>query len=299
MSILLLCPYGLDRGLISKAAQLADTVAVLAPETEAKTAFRFGADRVYALPDGFAPADEGAFSRWLSENIPQWGIKTVLAPASVQMRAVMPMVAARLKAGLTADCTHLSMEKGKLIQTRPAFGNSLMADIETVSRFTFATVRENTFPPKKHNKTGKIIGLNPDFSEKVKQIAFEPFCQGMPLTAAKIIVAGGLGIGSKEGFQRLTALAQKLGGALAASRAAVDAGFAPYRCQVGITGATVCPELYIAIGISGAVQHLSGMSGAGKVIAINQDPKAPIFDYADYGIVANWEDAIKQLEELL
>ena len=114
-----------------------------------------------------------------------------------------------------------------------------------------------------------------------------------------MIVAGGLGVGSKEGFEKLNQLAECLGGAVAASRAAVDAGFAPYRCQVGITGATVCPEIYIAVGISGAVQHLSGMSGAGKIIAINHDPKAPIFDYADYGIVAPWEQVLdKLLEEL-
>ena len=113
------------------------------------------------------------------------------------------------------------------------------------------------------------------------------------------MLAGGLGIGSREGFERLQAVALRMGAAPAASRAAVDAGFAPYRCQVGMTGVTVGPKLYIAIGISGAVQHLSGMSGSDTVIAINTDPKAPIFDYADYGIVGDWESVIqKALEEL-
>lgn len=297
--ILVLCPYGLDKGLISKAAELSGKVLALTAEAEAEEAAVYGADRVYTLPEGFAPTDEEAFSQYLAENIPQWGAEIVLAPATVKMRGVMPMVAAKLACGLTADCTGLTVKEGKLMQSRPAFGNALMADIETVSELTFATVRENTFPPKKHNKVGEFIRLYPNFSEKVKQIAFEPFCEGKPLTGAKIIVAGGLGIGSKQGFEKLEALARKLGAALGASRAAVDAGFIPYRCQVGITGATVCPEIYIAVGISGAVQHLSGMSGAGKVIAINQDPKAPIFDYADYGIVAPWEPVLdKLLEEI-
>lgn len=294
MKILVLCPAAPDLGLISKAAELAETVAVLTTADQIPNG-----DVVYTLPSDFKATDEAAFAKFLAEKIESWDYDTILAPATVQMRSVMPMVAARLKAGLTADCTGLAVKDGKLIQSRPAFGNSLMADIETVSKFTLATVRENTFPPKILNKSGEIIPLNPTFFEKVQQLDFEAFCEGKPLTAAKIIVAGGLGIGSKEGFGKLRTLAQKLGGSVAASRAAVDAGFAPYRCQVGITGATVCPDIYIAVGISGAVQHLSGMAGSGRVIAINQDPKAPIFDYADYGIVAPWEDAIdKLLEEL-
>ena len=103
------------------------------------------------------------------------------------------------------------------------------------------------------------------------------------------------GVGSKAGFEKLEALAKKLGGSLGASRTAVEAGLVPYRCQVGMTGITVCPKLYIAVGISGAVQHLAGMSGSGKVVAINSDPKAPIFDYADYGIVGDWEAVVDKL----
>ena len=116
-----------------------------------------------------------------------------------------------------------------------------------------------------------------------------------PLVACIVSVAGGMGVGSKAGFEKLEALAKKLGGSLGASRTAVEAGFVPYRCQVGMTGITVCPKLYIAVGISGAVQHLAGMSGSGKVVAINSDPKAPIFDYADYGIVGDWEAVVDKL----
>ena len=298
--ILVLCPYGLDAGLISKATELTQgKVIALVSEAEMQMASLYGADVIYALPQNFAPVDELAFAKYLSSEIPKWEAKIVLAPATVQMRAVMPMLASLLQAGLTADCTHLSLENGKLIQTRPAFGNSLMADIETVSDYTLATVRTGIYKPQKLEKTPEIHNLTPHLEEKVTLTQALPFQDGVPLTTAKILVAGGLGVGSKEGFEKLAELAKKLGGAVAASRAAVDAGFAPYRCQVGVTGAAVCPDVYIAVGISGAVQHLSGMSGAGKVIAINTDPKAPIFDYADYGIVAPWEDAINQLLEEL
>ena len=131
-------------------------------------------------------------------------------------------------------------------------------------------------------------------------VSFSKFIHGKPLSQAQIVVAGGLGVGSKEGFQKLSQLAKEIGAGLGASRMAVDAGFAPYSCQVGMTGVAVCPDLYIAVGISGAVQHLAGMSGSRTVSAINSDPKAPIFDYADYGIVGDWETSINNLlEELL
>ena len=193
------------------------------------------------------------------------------------------------------------MDGDRLIQTRPAFGNSLMADIRTVSPVQLATVRPETFRAQKISaKHPVIIPEKPLPGTWVKQLEFTPFAQGTPLSQASVIIAGGLGIGSQKGFEKLEKLAERLNGAVAASRSAVDAGFAPYRCQVGITGVTVCPKVYIAIGISGAVQHLAGMSGAGTVIAVNSDPKAPIFDYADYGIVGDWETVIDQvLEELL
>lgn len=208
----------------------------------------------------------------------------------------MPMLAWQLDAGLTADCTALRMEGEQLIQTRPAFGNSLMADIRSLSEIQMATVRPGTFRPERQavkTPTVETITYTPD--ERVKLHSFGSFAQGKPLSQAEIIVAGGMGVGSKAGFEKLEALAKKLGGSLGASRTAVEAGFVPYRCQVGMTGITVCPKLYLAVGISGAVQHLAGMSGSGKVVAINSDPKAPIFDYADYGIVGDWEAVVDKL----
>ena len=206
----------------------------------------------------------------------------------------MPMLAWLLDGGLTADCTGLEMEGDELIQTRPACGNSLMATLRTVSPIQMATVRPGTFPPRKCQASSVTVipeNYHPR-EEKVKIIEDTVFGEGKPLSQAEIVIAGGLGVGSKENFRKLEGLAEALGAGVGASRAAVDAGFAPYRCQIGMTGVTVCPKLYIAVGISGAVQHLAGMSGAEKVIAINSDPHAPIFDYADYGIVGDWETAM-------
>ncbi len=299
---LVLCPFGLDVGLLTKATELAGEtpVRVLVQTWEAEQAATFGAKLIHTLPDGCSVADEAQFAAWLAEKIPQWGSTVVLAPATVQLRGVMPLLAACLQAGLTADCTALTMDGDRLIQTRPAFGNSLMADIRTVSPVQLATVRPGTFRPLPRPVQDPVITPEtPTPDRRVRQLEFLPFTQGTPLSQASVIVAGGAGVGSREGFEKLETLARKLGGALAASRNAVDAGFAPYRCQVGITGVTVCPDVYIAVGISGAVQHLSGMSGAKTVIAVNSDPKAPIFDYADYGIVGDWEAVIDQvLEEL-
>lgn len=298
-----LSPFGLDAGLLTKAVALAQnaTIHVLVPERDARQAAAFGATQIHTLPNDFSGEDEAAFALWLAEKIKAWGATVVLAPATVQLRGIMPLLAARLHAGLTADCTALAMDGDRLIQTRPAFGNSLMADICTVSPVQLATVRPGTFRAQEKPADNPVITPEkPLPGSRVEQLEFMPFAQGMPLSQASVIIAGGLGIGSREGFEKLEKLAEKLGGAVAASRSAVDAGFAPYRCQVGITGVTVCPKVYIAIGISGAVQHLSGMSGAQTVIAVNSDPKAPIFDYADYGIVGDWETVIDQvLEELL
>lgn len=301
--ILVLCPFGLDEGLVSKAAELSGnrSVRVLIPAGQQEQAMAVGAAVIHMLETDSAVADEALFARWLAEKIRIWGSRIVLAPATVVMRNLMPMLAWQLKAGLTADCTQLQLEADALLQTRPAFGNSLMATIRSMSDIQMATVRPGTFRPAGRACLEAVLiteAYRPE-EERVKQTACIPFEQGMPLGQARIVVAGGLGVGSAAGFQKLEHAAQLLGAAIGASRAAVDAGFAPYRCQIGMTGATVCPKLYIAVGISGAVQHLAGMSGAEKVIAVNSDPKAPIFDYADYGIVGDWEEVIAELIRIL
>ncbi len=299
--ICVLCPYGLDTGLLTKAVALAggSPVRVLIPEKDEKAATEFGATYIHTLDN--APDDENLLVPWLKEKVTQWGCRFLLAPGTVQLRNLMPMLSWELNAGLTADCTDLTPMDGTLLQTRPAFGNSLVATIKTLSAIQMATVRPGTFPTAARPCSNPQVIKEAFVSTggKVTVLAKDPVTDTAPLRQAQVIVAGGAGIGSRAGFDKLSMLAKKLGGAVAASRNAVDAGFAPYRFQVGMTGVTVAPKLYIAVGISGAVQHLAGMSGSEKIIAINSDPKSPIFDYADYGIVADWEAVIdKLLEEL-
>ena len=296
--ICVLCPYGIDPGLVSKASALAPgAVRVVIPPRDAEKAARYGANLIHTVED--LPPDEGQVALWLKEKILNWGSTVVLAPATVFMRNVIPRLAHHLKVGLTADCTQLQLEGEKLIQTRPAFGNSLMATIRTCSSIQMATVRTGVFPPEEKKILNPTV-LREAFHLSEGSVTLRALLrdtEGAPLSQGSIVVAGGVGIGSREGFQKLERLANQWGGALAATRGAVDAGFAPYACQVGMTGVTVCPKVYVAVGISGAVQHLAGMSGSEKVIAVNSDPKAPIFDYADLGIVADWETVIDQLLE--
>lgn len=296
--MLVLCPFEMDSGLLSEAARLSGgNLRALVPEGEGVTAGEFGAAHILTLNPEEIP-EEGEFAAFLAENIRAWGSRIILAPATVRMRNLMPMLAWHLKAGLTADCTALRLENGRLIQTRPAFGNSLMADIRSLSDIQMATVRLGTFRPEKRPVGNPIVErLTFVPSNRVRLMDFTPFLEGKPLSQAEIIVAGGMGVGSREGFAKLEKLAKKLGAGLGASRTAVSAGLAPHSCQVGMTGVTVCPKLYLAFGISGAVQHLAGMSGSGIVVAVNRDPKAPIFDYADYGIVGDWEVIADQLLE--
>lgn len=297
-SICVLCPYGADAGLISKAVSLSGSapVRVLIPEADTDLAASAGAGVIHTL--AAVPQDENQLVPWLKDKLLLWECDIILAPADIRMRNLMPMLAWQLGAGLTADCTELSLSGDSLLQTRPAFGNNLIATIRTLSPIQMATVRPGNFRYVENRCSDPAI-TNEAVDADTAPVSFEPFTGETPLSQASIIVAGGLGIGSKEGFQKLEQLAARLGGTVAASRSAVDAGFAPYRAQVGMTGVTVCPKLYIAVGISGAVQHLAGMSGSAQVIAINSDPKAPIFDYADYSVVANWETVIDKLLEVL
>ncbi len=297
MEILVLCPFGIDSGLVSKAVSMGET-RVLIPSKDFEKAREYGAKFIHLLND-IKISDEADFATFLSKKILQWGNTVVLAPATIKMRSILPYLAMKLNAGLTADCTSLSLADHSLLQTRPAFGNSLMATIRTLSKIQMATVRPGTFRALANPRDDATVFSETYVpkNERVKNVEIIPFDLEKPLLQSQIIVAGGKGIGSKEGFDILSQFAEKIGAGLAATRTAVDSGFAPYHCQVGMTGVTVCPRLYIAVGISGAVQHLAGMSGSKKIIAINNDPKAPIFNYADYGIVGDWEKVIQTLLE--
>lgn len=248
-----------------------------------------------------------AFSAWYRETRPT----VILCSASPEGRRTSPLIAADLKTGLTADCTELSFDlnEGILYQTRPAFGGNIMATIVCKNhRPQMATVRPGIF--KSVQLTGQIIKpvkvINlPDSSFQswqLSQIVHEIVSiskNDIPLNEAKVIVAGGRGLGSKKAFERLAYLAELMNARLGASRAAVENKWAPQTNQIGQTGTIVSPYLYLAFGISGAIQHLAGIGGAKTIIAINRDPQAPIHKTADFSVVADLNIVINELIKIL
>lgn len=267
-----------------------------------------GADVAYVVDDpALAHFTEDAYGNMLADIIREQQPETVLAGATAIGRSVIPRVATMLATGLTADCTQLAvdLENGALQQTRPAFGGNIMATI--VCPFTrpqMATVRPNVMKamPFDHNREGEVISVVPDpsrLASRVRVLKSERTLQAdqVNLQEADIVVAGGRGLENADGFALIQELADLLGGAVAASRAAVDSGWIPYPHQVGQTGKTVCPKVYITCGISGAIQHLVGMQSSDIIVAINKDPVAPIFDVATYGIVGDLFEIVPKLIE--
>ena len=282
--------------LLGKARQLTPSGRVLAlSETEEPplSAFAsFGADEAAALgrlTDDCAQADR------IADALRQLQPDAVLFPATIRGRFMSAWVAARLHTGLTADCTALSLtDAGLLKQVRPAFGGNLTAEILCrTARPQMASVRPGVFPiPQPAD--GRVCALRPlklaASPERLERLAFTPAESGVSLQGASVIVTGGKGVGSKKGFEKLEELAALLDGGVGATRSAVDAGWISYPHQIGQTGITVRPRLYLAFGVSGLVQHTVGMSSSGVVVAVNKDRNAPIFACADYGIVADWEE---------
>ena len=213
-------------------------------------------------------------------------------------------VATELQAGLTADCTGLSIDENRnLLQTRPAFGGNIMATIICDrTRPQMATVRPHVMPLPSyiHDKTGKIIREDielekSDLITKIVEIISNKDAKDVDIAGAEFIISGGRGMLAKENFAILEELANELGGVVGSSRSAVDAGWMPYERQVGQTGKTVRPKIYIACGISGAIQHLVGMQNSDIIIAINRDKDAPIFEVATYGIVGDLFEVVPAL----
>lgn len=282
------------RGSEVTAVLLGQDVQALVPKLAA-----YGAQRVIVVDDpALEPYMTEPYAAAMAAIIEQHKPEIVLVGATAIGRDMAPRVSARVHTGLTADCTGLEIgEDGNLRMTRPAFGGNLMATIICPEhRPQMATVRPGVMQraePKEGARcpTEDVIlpGLearrNVEILGTVKKVA-----ESVDIMEASILVAGGRGMGSAENFALLEDLADALGGAVAASRASVDAGWQPKDRQVGQTGKTVRPALYIACGISGAIQHLSGMEDAGVIVAINKDAEAPIFDVADYGVVG---DAVK------
>jgi electron transfer flavoprotein alpha subunit len=305
--------------LVSKARELADKLKVEVSaaifgervEGEVTRLAGFGADRVYLVEDPrlkyYTPIPYSKLMiRVVSEKKPQ----IVLYGATTEGRDLAPRVASNLKVGLTADCTdlqigdHVQKEteyKDILYQIRPAFGGNIIATIVSPERKPqMATVREGVMrmaqsDPSRRAETVRITdGLGQgDFPSEVIQQVME--AKTVNLKGAQIIVSGGMGVGSRDNFALICELAQTLGAEVGASRAAVDQGFIGKEHQVGQTGTTVRPKLYIACGISGAIQHRAGMDASARIIAINNDPEAPIFSIAHYGIVGDLNEVIPRM----
>ncbi len=268
--------------------------------------FEFGADEVYVvdnpklehfLPDIHANLCE-ALVREYKPGI-------LIASATTYGRTIMPILAARLKTGLTADCTELDIDLKEhiLLQTRPAIGGNVMATIKTPDiRPQMATVRPKSKRPLKPDKSknGKLIlkEYSSDLYEsRYKWLSFEKDeSSDLPIQESDVIIAGGKGMKGKKNFDMLYDLSKMLNGAVGASRPTVDMGWVPYSHQIGLSGKTVTPHFYMAFGISGAIQHVAGMSSSKIIVAINKDPDAPIFKVADFGVVG---DALEILPALL
>ena len=289
----------------SLGAPLASVVIGHGVKDKARELIASGADKVYVMDvaelSTFKPdAAVNALEKLVCDASPS----ILIASATTRGRTLMPMLSARLGCGLTADCTELRIdaETKRLIQTRPAIGGNVMADIKTKGRDPqMCTVRPKSKRPLTPDaaRHGEVIEVQPPQSALESIFTYGGFdperSVGLPLLEAELIVAGGKGMKNAKNFAKLEELAELLGGTVGASRAAVDLGWAPYSAQVGLSGKSVTPRIYLAFGISGAVQHIAGMSGAERVIAINTDPEAPIFRVADLSIQG---DAIEVLTAL-
>jgi electron transfer flavoprotein alpha subunit len=295
-------------GVLAKATALGDEVAGVLLGSGVKElaaeAGRFGATKVYVADDAAleAPLPQPRVDA-LAQLIEAKGIDTVLFGASVLASDVAAGLAARLDAGLNWDLVDIAKQNEELVGKRPALEDSVYVDVGWTSEPRLALFRPGTFEAVETGGEAEVETLSPDFevfslrATMLEQAHEES--EGPSIEDADVIVAGGRGLGGPENFALVEGLAKALGGAVAATRAVVDAGWYPYASQVGQTGKTVSPKLYIACGISGAIQHKVGMQGSSVVVAINKDPNAPIFEFCDLGVVGDLHEIVPKLTELV
>jgi len=257
----------------------------------AQQAIQYGADKVCVCEDEtLADFRAEPFASLVSKLAADEKPAAILAGATSSGRDVLALAAVDLKAGLVPDCTALELVDGKIQATRPVYAGKLIAGIVSEGDTVLISVRSRAFPAPEANagRSGEIIEVEPAMAAgdiQAEVLSLEAAEGEVSLTDAGIIVSGGRGVGGPEGFAPVKELAETLNAAMGASRAAVDAGWIPYSHQVGQTGKTVSPDLYVACGISGAIQHLAGMRTSKVIVAINKDPEAPIFKLAQFGIV--------------
>ncbi len=296
-------------GVLSKAAALGDgdvagVVIGSGVRGLADQAGKFGAAKVYVADDAQleAPLPQPRVDV-LAQLVPEKGIDTVLFGNSVLAADVAAGLAARLDAGLNWDLADVVLQDGKLVGKRPALQDSVYVDVGWKSEPKLALFRSGSFDPVESGGPAEVEEVTvelEDFSTSARMVdqAHEE-SEGPSIEDAPVIVAGGRGLGGPENFTLVEELAKALGGAVGATRAVVDAGWYPYSTQVGQTGKTVSPKLYIACGISGAIQHKVGMQGSGVIVAINKDANAPIFEFSDLGVVGDVHEVVPKLTELV
>ena len=297
--------------VVSEARRLAGalgatvTAVVIGPGSEPLSGelAAYGADRVQVFDDAAlgAYATE-AYARALAQAIADAKPSVVLVPFTAMGKDLAPRVAAKIGAGLASDCVGLSAPGGKLVARRPLYAGKAYATVEWAGEPQMATLRPNVFPlgtPDTSRKAEVVKGSADSFS-RAKVAAVRATAQGkVQLTEAQVVVSGGRGLKGPEHFPLVEALAEAMGAAVGASRAVVDAGWVDHQMQVGQTGKTVSPSLYVACGISGAIQHLAGMKDSKVIVCINKDAEAPIFSVADYGLEADLFVAVPELTRLL
>ncbi len=261
---------------------------------------KYGVDKVYLADDPlFEQYTTDAYSAAVAKIVKEKDPAVLLLGASVEGKDLSARLVGKLATGLASDCTDVKFEGGKLIATRPMYAGKAFAEVEILGSPQMASLRPNVFPVVENAKAGTVekfdAGVDASaLKTKVSEVSKDTSGR-VELTEATIVISGGRGMKGPEGYKILEELADLLGAAVGASRAAVDAGWRPQTDQVGQTGKVVSPNLYVACGISGAIQHLAGMSSSKFIVAINKDEEAPIFAKADYGIV---DDLFKVVPEM-
>ena len=264
---------------------------------------RYGADRVLL-------GESEALGNYLAENwepavvkaAKEFNAEIVCTPSSTTGKDFLPRVAARLDAGMVSDAIAVFEDGGTIKFKRPLWAGNVITSVEVTTPVKAVTVRTTDFDPPQADSACPIeqIDVGVAGTDTAQFVSFDQVKSDRPeLTDADVIIAGGRGLKSGENFGMIMELADKLGGAIGASRAAVDSGYAPNDWQIGQTGKVVAPNLYIAVAISGAIQHLAGMKGSKTIVAINKDPEAPIFQVADYGLVADAFQVVPELNQKL
>ncbi len=264
----------------------------------------FGAQRVLAVEHPrLEKYSATAYAKVIAEIAKNERVDVILLPATALGKECSARVAVKLDAGLAADCTGLRIEGGDIVATRPMYAGKVLADVKIVSPLKVITLRPNVFAAGANDgsiskvETAEITLTDADFSVIATEVSQS--AGKLDVAEADIIVTGGRGMKSPENFKLIEELASVIGGAVGASRAVVDAGWRPHSEQVGQTGKTVAPTLYIAIAVSGAIQHVAGMSSSKYIVAINKDKDAPIFQIADYGIVGDAFEVVPALTQEL